>query len=113
MRAEEELVERQLAAYNAHDLKAFLECYSDAVSVFRMPSREPSIRGKGRFADFYRTQRFCLSGLRAEVLKRISVGNKIIDHERVHGLEDEPVELVAVYEIDGELIEQVWFFYPD
>ena len=41
------------------------------------------------------------------------LGNKVIDHERVAGIKDVPIEAVAVYEVAADLIRTVWFFYPE
>ena len=40
----------------------------------------------------------------------MAFGNKVVDHERIVGLGPEPVEAVAVYEVNDGLIERVWFF---
>jgi len=108
-----EVIQRQVDAYNNRDLDAFLATCSDTVKTFRMPSTEPSTVGKTQLAEFYSTQRFNLPGLRAEILDRIVLGNKVVDHERVWGLRDDPVEVVAVYQVVRGLIECVWFFSPD
>jgi hypothetical protein len=107
-----EVVQRQLDAYNRRDLDAFVATYSDDVVVFRMPAPEPALTGKAQLAEFYRTKRFNEPKLRAELLQRIATGNKVIDHERITGLGNDPVEAVAVYEVDGAVIRRVWFFYP-
>jgi hypothetical protein len=105
-----ELVQRQLDAYNAHDLDAFVGAYSDKIQMFRMPSPEPTISGKAQLAEFYAKNRFNVPGLRAELLNRMEIGNKVVDHERINGLRDEPFEVVCVYEVGRESIERVWFF---
>ncbi len=69
--------------------------------------------GKAQLAEFYATQRFNRPGLRAEILKRIVLGHKVIDHERVVGIRDTPLEMVAVYEVAHSLIERFWFFAPE
>lgn len=107
----ESLVQTQLDAYNAHDLKAFTACYSDGILVYRPPMAEPALAGKAAFADFYATQRFNLPALHAQVLDRMVLGNKVIDHERITGLGDAPLEAAAVYEFTDGLISTVWFFY--
>jgi hypothetical protein len=33
-----------------------------------------------------------------------------VDHERVFGLSAQPFEALAVYEVNGEFIQKVWFF---
>ena len=40
------------------------------------------------------------------------LGNKVIDHERVTGIREEPLEALAIYEVSDGVIETVWFFYP-
>ena len=37
-------------------------------------------------------------------------GNKVVDHERIAGLRADVVEAIAVYEVEGGLIQKVWFF---
>ena len=108
-----DIVQRQVDAYNDRDLDRFVSNYSDNVAVFRMPSTVPRLSGKAQFAQFYATQRFNLPGLRADIVNRIVLGNKVIDHERVWGVRAGPMEVAAVYEIVGELIERVWFFSPE
>jgi hypothetical protein len=106
-----DIVQRQLEAYNARDLDAFAATYADNVVLYRMPTKEPSTVGKPALRDVYR-QRFASPNLHATILSRMVLGNKVIDHERIVGIREEPVEAVAVYEVDGGLIRAVWFFYP-
>ena len=108
-----DVVQGQVEAYNDRDLDRFVSAYSETITIFRMPSTEPSISGKAQLAEFYSTQRFNLPGLRAEIVNRIVLGNKVIDHERVWGVRDTPIEVAAVYEVVGGLIERVWFFAPE
>ena len=108
-----DVVQRQVEAYNDRDLNRFVSAYSETITVFRMPSAEPSISGKVQLAAFYSTQRFNLPGLRAEIVNRIVLGDKVIDHERVWGVRDSPIEVAAIYQVVGGLIERVWFFSPE
>ncbi|HUQ29361.1 MAG TPA: nuclear transport factor 2 family protein [Usitatibacter sp.] len=105
------LVERQLAAYNARDLESFAATYAEDVKIYRMPSLEPAIQGQQQLREIYR-RRFASPSLHAEILSRIVLGSKVIDHERVTGIADKPLEALAIYEISGGLISSVWFFYP-
>ena len=105
-----DVVQRQVEAYNARDLDRFVSAYSETIAIFRMPSTEPIISGKVELSRFYSTQRFNLPGLHAEIVNRIALGNKVVDHERIWGVRDTPLEIAAVYEVVGELIERVWFF---
>ena len=103
-------VQRQLEAYNARDLARFVAEYSDGVRVYRAPSGTPVLEGKTAFATHYAAHRFNLPDLHADVLSRMVVGNKVIDHERVHGVRDEPFDAAVVYDVIDGLIRAVWFF---
>ena len=103
-------VQRQLEAYNDRDLARFVAQYTDDVRVFRPPAPEPVLAGKAAFEAHYAAHRFDLTALHADVLNRLVVGNKVIDHERVSGVRDEPFDAAVVYEVRDGLIATVWFF---
>lgn len=105
-----ELAQAQLVAYNARDLERFAACYAETVTVYRPPASAPAITGKAAFRDFYATQRFNRPALHAELVNRIAFGNKVIDHERIFGIADQPIEMAVAYEIKGGLIQTVWSF---
>ena len=106
-----DVVQEQLEAYNARDLDRFAATYSDDIRIWRMPATEPSIVGQAQLRETY-ARRFASSNLHADIVNRIVIGNKVIDHERVVGIEAHPIEAVAVYEVGGGLIRAVWFFQP-
>jgi hypothetical protein len=106
----EQLAQAQLDAYNARTLDAFLACYSDDVAIYRPPAAEPVMRGKAAMGAHYAANRFSLPGLHAELLGRLVVGNKVVDHERVHGVRAAPFEVIATYEVRGGLIAACYFF---
>ena len=106
------VVQEQLDAYNARDLERFAATYADDIRIFRMPATEPSIVGQAQLRETYR-KRFSSPNLHADIVNRIVLGNKVIDHERVVGIKETPIEAVAVYEVANGLIRAVWFFYPD
>jgi len=108
-----DVVQRQLDAYNARDLAAFLATYRDDVTLYRPPATEPSLTGKTALGEYYAAQRFNLPALHADLIDRIAMGTKVIDHERIHGVRDAPFEAVAVYEVRAGLIARAWFFAPD
>ena len=109
-----DVVQRQFDAYNDHDLERFLATFHDDVKSYRMPAVEPSIVGKPALREFYATQRFNKPALKAELLHRIVLGNKVLDHERITGLTEKPLEMLAVFEVTdldrGGLIQTTWFF---
>jgi len=106
-----EIVQEQLEAYNARDLERFAATYADDIRIFRMPATDPSIVGQAQLREVY-AKRFASPNLHATVVNRIKIGDKVIDHERVAGIEAGPLEAVAVYQVIDGRIAKVWFFKP-
>lgn len=104
------IVQGQLDAYNARDLDSFLAFFSERVQVFRPHTAGPSLSGKAEFARFYASERFNRPGLRAELLSRMVLGERVIDHERIWGVTEQPIEMAVVYELREGLIETLWAF---
>jgi hypothetical protein len=108
--APEAIVAAQLEAYNARDLDAFLATYAEDAELFEHPSKLLA-SGMAQLRERYAT-RFADPTLHAVVLKRIVVGNFVIDHERVSRMFPEgpgTMDAVATYEVQGERIVRVWF----
>lgn len=101
--------QRQLDAYNARDLARFVAEYTEDVQVYRLPAAEPILVGKAALAEHYRAHRFNLPQLHAELVNRMVFGNKVIDHERVTGVQDQAMEVAAIYEVTEQGIAKVWF----
>jgi hypothetical protein len=108
----EAIVQRQLEAYNARDLERFLAEFADDVRVYRPPAAEPAISGKQAFGEFYARERFNRPTLHAELLNRMVLGNKIIDHARITGVRDEPFEMAVAYQVVDGRIAVMWAFDP-
>ncbi|WP_312741966.1 nuclear transport factor 2 family protein [Cedecea neteri] len=106
-----EPVIRQFEAYNAHDLEAFAACFSEDFTAYRPPATTPSLEGRDALYAFYKEHRFNKPALRAELISRTTLGNKVFDHEKIHGLSDEPIESMAVFEVENGLIKTAWFFF--
>lgn len=104
----EDVVQRQLDAYNARDLARFLAEYADDVEVWRLPAAAPALVGKADLAAFYATQRFNHAGLHAELRGRIAFGNKVVDHERISGVAPQPFEVAVAYEVRDGRIVRTW-----
>ena len=68
----------------------------------------PLIVGKAAFGEFYASQRFIHEGLHAELVSRMVAGNKVIDHELIHGLGPEPVETAVMFVVEQGLITTVF-----
>ena len=102
--------QRQLDAYNAHDLEAFLAVYHDNCVVRAMPSGETLMEGKEAMRARYGALFESHPDLHASLNARIEHKSFAIDHEEVVGLrENETVYAVAMYEVREDLIQSVWF----
>lgn len=104
----QQCVELQFEAYTRRDLPVFLSAFADDVRGFRLPDMTPLLAGKEAYGHFYATQRFVHEGLRAELVSRMAVGNKVIDHELIHGLDDQPFETAVMFVVEQGLITTVF-----
>jgi putative hydrolase of HD superfamily len=108
----ETIVQAQLAAYNARDLSAFLATYAEDAQLFEHPSKLLA-SGVAQMRERY-AARFADPTLHAVVVKRIVMGNYVIDHETVTRTFAEGTgtqDAIAMYEIQGTLIARVWFVF--
>jgi hypothetical protein len=105
----ESFVQRQLDAYNAHDLARFVAEYTEDVQVFRLPDPKPSIVGRQALSAHYRDNRFNLPDLHAALVKRMVFGDKVIDQEIVSGLPTGTMHAAAIYQVTPDGISKVWF----
>jgi imidazolonepropionase-like amidohydrolase len=106
----ETVVRRQVEAYNARDIEAFLSLYADDVVVRRLPSGEVAWDSKEAMRPRY-AKRFAENPeLFCTITKRIVHGNWVVDHKLVTGVIGRPrVRAVATYEVRNGLIQNVWF----
>lgn len=108
----ESIVKAQFEAYNAHYIDGFISCFSDEFKGYRMPTETPSTIGKASLREFYVNNRFNNPQLRAKLISRTVLGNKVFDHELIYGLSPNPLESVAVFEVKNERITTAWFYFP-
>ncbi len=103
----EKIVQRNLDAYNAKDLEVFMADYTEDVKLYNYPNE---LRTDGKdamrkgYADWFKRAK----GLKAEIKKRIVIGNKVIDHEEVTA-NGQTFEAVAIYEVENGKITKVTF----
>ena len=105
----EQVVQKQLDCYNAHDIDGFMSTYANDIKLFELGDSTPFIAGCAALRQRY-LERFSNAGLHAEVVNRMRIGYRIIDHECITGLKaGTAVHAVAVYEVNDDLIQNVWF----
>lgn len=101
-----EVVEQQLAAYNSHDIDAFAATYAEDVVVHW--SNGNTLQGRQALRDKY-AGLFAEGRCRAEILGRLSEGDRVVDHELAHGLADDPLRVLVAYRVREGLIDRVDF----
>ena len=103
--APESVVQRQLDAYNVRDVDALMATYADDAQQFEYPATLLS-SGAAQLRERI-TARFREPNLHARLIRRIVMGQVVIDHEEVSRTFPEgtgKIELVAIYEVlDGKI----------
>ena len=103
-------VDAQLAAYNAHDVDAFMVCYTTDCAVeegdgtrLLTGHTEMRLRYEALFANSPK--------LHCEIVSRIRIGEYVIDEERITGRVPDLRRAVVIYRIDNAsgLISHVRF----
>jgi hypothetical protein len=106
------IVDAQVAAYNAHDLETFLDCYTAQAEIIDWPDRIRA-RGRGEMRDAYGRLFQENPSLLATIENRILQGRFVIDHERVTGRASGRETLfVVIYETVDDAISKVWIVGP-
>lgn len=108
----ESVVQRQLDAYNARYIDALMATYADDAQQFEYPA---TLLTAGAAQVRERTAaRFLESNLHARLIRRIVMGQVVIDHEEVTRTFPEGtgrIELVAIYEVrDGRIVTARFIF---
>lgn len=103
------IAQGQLDAYNAQDLDAHVAFFADDMTIANL-REAPNLSGiaaykermGGVFAQFPENK--------VELLSRVIIGNKVLDHEKVLRAPDAiPFEVIAIYTIENGKIASVDF----
>ncbi len=106
----EQPVQRQLDAYNARDIDAFMPWWSEDCRCYEFPDRLLA-RGAAEIRARH-LARFQEPNLHGQLIRRIVVANLVVDQEIVtRSFPDGPgeVDVVAIYEIAEGRIANAWF----
>ena len=104
------IVQRQLDAYNARDIHAFMVLWADDARYFEHPAK---LLASGA-AEIRKRHiaRFNEPNLFGRLVNRMVVGNKVVDQEVVTRTFPEGaghVDVIAIYEVEGSKIANAWF----
>lgn len=103
----EALVQKNLDAYNARDIDAFMADYADDIKLYAYPNTLQT-DGKEAMQKSYKDWFDRVPDLRAFIKKRIVIGNKVIDEEQVTA-NGKIFNAVAIYEVNNGKITKVTF----
>lgn len=105
----EEIVQENLDFYNNRNIDGFMTSFSEDIKMYNHGQPNPSVVGKEEVRNIY-TKLFENSPkLHSTILKRIVIGNKVIDHESITGRNgnSEVLELVLIYEVNKGKINKI------
>ncbi len=103
----EAIIQRNLDAYNARDIEAFMNDYADDVKLYQYPNTLQT-EGKEAMRKSYSNWFNQVKDLKAIVKKRIVFENKVIDEEQVTA-NGQILNAVAIYEVENGKIVKVTF----
>ncbi|MGB5821742.1 MAG: nuclear transport factor 2 family protein [Saonia sp.] len=101
------IVQKQLDAYNARDIDAFMATYSENIKLFNFPNKlfsEGQEKMRESYAGFFEST----PDLNCEIKNRIVIGNKVIDEEYLT-INGTNFSAVAIYEVENGKISKVTF----
>jgi putative hydrolase of HD superfamily len=106
----ERIVQRQLDAYNARDIDGFMAMWAADAQYFEHPAKllasgAAEIRAR-------HIARFRESNLSGRLIKRMVVGNTVVDQEvvtRTFADGRGRVDVIAIYEVKDDKIANAWF----
>lgn len=103
-------IQKQLEAYNARDIDAFMRWWADDCRYYAFPDQ---LLASGAAAVRERhIARFREPNLHGRLVKRIAVANVVVDQEIVTRTFPDgsgEVDVVAIYEVEGGRIAKAWF----
>lgn len=102
--------QRQLDAYNTHDIDAFAACYTEDVQWFNLRTGELLGQGRATLHADYGAMFTAWPNVHATLTSRSVVGPVAFDREVVTGRGADPLHAMAVYDVNEHgLIAKVWF----
>lgn len=103
-----EPIDIQLQAYNARDVDLFMTAYSKNCAITGLPGT-PLLEGYSEIRERYQRLFDCSPQLKAEVSRRLVLGEWVVDHETVSGAGFEGIgEAIVAYQVKQGLIVNVF-----
>mgnify|MGYP003629952154 CR=1 FL=1 len=105
----EQVVQENLDFYNSRNIEGFMSSFSKSIKMYNLEEPKPTIVGFSEVKEVYNSLFQKSPQLHSTILKRIVIGNKVIDHESIVGRNgsNEILELVLIYEVTNEQITKI------
>lgn len=115
MTTPEQVVQKQLEAYNLRNINLFMSAMDPEVVFYNFATGERTLEGSADCRAYYTALFENSPKLHSTILKRMVFGNKVIDHEGIVGRNgsEEVVELVLIYEVQQDKIIKVTVLRKD
>lgn len=105
----EQVVQQNLESYNKRDIDGFMQSFSADIALYNFGNTTPQTVGLAAVRQRYQTLFNQSPRLHSTIIKRMVLGNKVIDHEHIVGRMglEQPVEMILIYEVENEKIVRV------
>ena len=103
-------VQKQLEAFNAHDLEAFLALYSDDLELAEVPAAAMEPRTKAWLREVYAERFKTNPDLHASAEAQMVSGEFVIEKERIKGRAGQKgaLDVVVIYQVKAGKIVRMW-----
>ena len=105
----EQTVQANLDSYNQRNIDGFMSSLANDIKTFNFGDDTPALVGHAAVRAMYSDLFDNSPDLHSSILKRIVIGNKVIDHESIVGRNglSEILELVLIYEVKDDKIFKI------
>lgn len=105
----ESIVQRQVDAYNAHAVDAFVATYAAEAAYIEHASNQVLFAGhdamRKRYSDLFAQH----PHVHVAIKNRMTLGQCVIDHEEITGRQDVGMRhAIVIYQVQDNLIQRAW-----
>jgi len=104
-----DIVQKHIVPYNNGDLDAFVNCFAEDILIRNFPNKVMT-EGREEMKESYRKFMQENTGLHVEVIKRMVLGNYVIDEEMAT-VSGKSHRQVTIYEVNNETISSMTFIH--
>jgi uncharacterized protein (TIGR02246 family) len=105
----EAVIQRQVEAYNAHDLDGFVACFAEDAVLTELASGRAFAEGRSAIRAAYAQTFARRPRAGVTITERLSAGAIVVDVERIHA---DGSHAVAIYRVAAGAITHLWLVPP-